>query len=116
MANCKKCPSNKSGKATSKLLAVAFTKTVLCIPEFPKDHTVANTTVNLKDQINVWFTFLGRSPSVIVTNNGATVIKSQCWLSHLNAIKKNVSLPGLQPKRFGGFDYLFIFIKIVVKL
>lgn len=100
----------------SKLLAVVFVKTALCIPEFHKDHTVANTTVSPKDQINVWFTSQGLFPSLIITNNGASVIKSQCWLSHLNAIKKNVSLPGLQTERFGGFDYLFIFIKTVVKL
>lgn len=100
-----------------KLLAVFFVNTGLCIPGFHKDHTVANSTVNLKGQINVWFTSQGLSPSLIITNNGASVIKnSQSWLSHLNAIKKNVSLPGLQPKRFGGFDYLFIFIERVVKL
>lgn len=76
----------------SKLLAVIFVNTALCIREFHKDHTVAHATVNLKDQINVWFTSQVLSPSLIITNNGASVIKSQCWLSHLNAVKKNVCL------------------------
>lgn len=60
----------------SKLLAMVFVNTALCIPEFHKDHTVANTTINLKYQINVWFTSQGLSPSLIITNNGASVIKT----------------------------------------
>lgn len=76
-----KCLSARSileitGKAMSKLLAVVFVNTGLCIPEFHKDHTVANATVNLKDQINVWFTSQGLSPSLIITNNGASVTKT----------------------------------------
>lgn len=59
-----------------KLLAVVFVNTALCTPEFHKDHTVANTTVKLKDQINVWFTSQGLSRSLIITNNGASVIKT----------------------------------------
>jgi len=60
----------------SRLLAMVYVNTAFCILEFHKDHTVTNTTVNLKDQINVWFTSQGLSPSLIITNNGASVRKT----------------------------------------
>jgi len=76
MPKCRKRTRNNSGKAISKLLAVVFVNTALYIPELHKDHTVANTTVNLKDQINAWFTSQGLSPSRLITNNGASVLKT----------------------------------------
>lgn len=43
----------------SKLLEVIFVNTEPCIPLFYKDHTEANTTVNLKNQLHVWFASQG---------------------------------------------------------
>lgn len=88
----------------SKLLEVISVNTESCIPVFYKDHTEANTTVNLKNQLHVWFTSQGLPQYYYLKQRDQFYNNSQCWLNHLNAVKKSVFLPGLQSKRF---DYLF---------
>lgn len=50
---------NNSETVMSKLLELIFVKTESCIAVFYKDLTEANTTVNLKNQLHVWFTSQG---------------------------------------------------------
>lgn len=70
MPEYKKHHRNNSEKVMSKLLEVVFVNTEPCIPVFYKDHTEANTTVNLKNQLHVWFTSQGLPPVLLSLTKG----------------------------------------------
>lgn len=57
---CQKASVSAAGSDFCKLAA-------LCIPEFIKDHTAANSLSQLKDQINLWLVSQGLSSGALIS-------------------------------------------------